>query len=167
MKRVCAWCNKPMTPVNTGGKETENMVTHSICCDCADNLEFQLGVSLKTYLESLHIPIVALDEKGLVIGINGAASQAYRGKAVIDSTRWPEKVYECAHARLPAGCRNKIHCSGCAIRIAATSAFNSGKESHDVPAHLNHCSSEASEKIDLLISADKVDNIVFLRIVRV
>ncbi|NVO00172.1 MAG: hypothetical protein HXX17_12675 [Geobacteraceae bacterium] len=155
-----------MSPVNTGGKNAENLVTHSICCDCADNLEFQLGISLKTYLESLHIPIVAFDGNGTVIGINAAASAAYKGKAIVESAKWQEKVFECAHARLPDGCKNKIHCSGCAIRIAATQAFNSGKEIINIPAHLNHCSSDLCEKIELLISADKVDSIVFLRIVK-
>lgn len=155
-----------MTPVNTGDRASADLVTHSICCDCADNLEFQLGVSLKTYLESLHIPIVALDGNGAVIGINSAASQAYKGKAIIEPAKWQEKIFECAHARLPEGCKSKVHCSGCAIRIAATEAFNSGRKSHDIPAHLNHCSSDVCETMELLVSADKVDSIVFLRIVR-
>jgi hypothetical protein len=156
-----------MTPQQTGGIDAAEMVTHSICCDCADNLEFQLGVSLKNYLESLHIPIVALDGNGTVIGINAAAIAAYKGKAVIENAEWQEKVFECAHARLPEGCKNRVHCSGCAIRIAATHAFNSGKEIINVPAHLNHCSSDLCENTELLISADKIDNIVFLRIVMV
>lgn len=143
------------------------MITHSICCDCADNLEFQLGVSLDVYLESLHFPIVALDGNGTLIGINSAANEAYSGKAIIESAEWKDKIYECAHARLPERCNNRIHCSGCAIRIAATDSFNSGRENRDLPAHINHCSSEINEIPDLLISADKIDNIVFVRIARV
>ena len=154
-----------MTPVHTGGRTEADMVTHSICCDCTDNLEFQLGVSLKTYLESLHIPIVALDGNGTLIGINAAAIAAYKGKAVVEIAEWQEKVFECAHARLPEGCKSRIHCSGCAIRIAATRTFNTGKETLNITAHLNHCSSDLCENIELLVSADKVDSIVFLRLV--
>lgn len=166
MKRVCAWCNKPMSPVKTGGKASENMITHSICSDCSDNLDFQLGVSLKTYLDSLKIPVVALDSNGFLIGVNRAAAEIYRDKAVIEPVDWKEKVFECAHARLPQGCNKNVHCSGCAIRIVTTESFSSGKSIQNVPAHLNHCSSDMTEKTDLLISADRINNVVFLRIVR-
>lgn len=166
MKRVCAWCNKPMSPVKTGGKAAVNMVTHSICPDCSDNLDFQLGVSLNRYLESLTVPVVALDGNDALIGINSAAAAIYRGKAVMETAGWGERIYECAHARLPQGCANRIHCSGCAIRIVTGASFCSGKSLADVPAHLHHCSSDMSEQAELLISAEKIDAIVFVRIVK-
>lgn len=151
--------------MKTRGKAPSKLVTHSICNDCSDNLEFQLGVSLKKYLDSLHFPIIALDSKGTLIGINAAALEVYKGKAVIETAEWKEKVFECAHARLPEGCKKAVHCSGCAIRIVAAECFNSGESMHDVPAHLSHCSSDLNENIELLISADRIDNIVFLRVV--
>ncbi len=166
MLRVCAWCNKSMSPVKTGGKASANMVTHSMCSDCADNLDFQLGVSLKEYLDSLKVPIIALDGNGSVIAVNSAASVVCKQKSGIEPIEWQEKVYECAHARLPEGCKKTVHCSGCAIRFVTADAFRSGKSRQNVPAHLNHCSSDMNEEIELLISADKIDNIVFLRIVR-
>ena len=166
MKRVCAWCNKAMSPVKTGGKASANLLTHSICSDCSDNLDFQLGVSLSTYLDSFKIPVVALDGNGSLIGINNAASEIYKGKAVIDSAEWQDKVFECAHARLPQGCNKAVHCSGCAIRIVTIESFHSGESTLNVPAHVNHCSADKAEKAELLISADKTDNIVFLKIIR-
>lgn len=165
MKRVCAWCNKPMSPVRSKGK-AGSMVSHSICSDCADNLDFQLGVPLQTYLDSLAIPVVALDGSGALIGVNRAATELYKGKAVIDHVEWQEKVFECAHARLPHGCNKTVHCSGCAIRIAATASFGSGESVRDLPANLNHCSADLDEQAELLISAEKIDSIVFLKIVR-
>lgn len=165
MKRVCAWCNQPMNPLRKGGKASANMVTHSICSDCSDNLDFQLGVSLEIYLDSLKIPIIALDGKGTQIGINAAAKKVCAGKTMGASAVWQGTIFECAHARLPEGCEKKVHCSGCAIRIATRETFSTGEGRHDVPAHLNHCSSDLSEEIELLISADKIDGIVFLRIV--
>jgi len=166
MKRVCAWCNKAMSPVKTGGKASATMLTHSICSDCSDNLDFQLGVSLSAYLDSFKIPVVALDGNGILIGVNRAASEIYKGKAVIDSAEWQEKVFECAHARLPHGCKKAVHCSGCAIRIVTHESFSSGVSTYNLPAHVNHCSSDGAEKAELLISAEKTDNIVFLRITR-
>lgn len=166
MLRVCAWCNKSMSPVSTGGKASANMVTHSMCIDCADNLDFQLGVSLTEYLDSLKVPIIALDGNGAVIAVNSAASVIYKQKSGIEPIEWREKVYECAHARLPEGCKKTVHCSGCAIRFVTADTFSSGESLHNMPAHLNHCSSDMNEETELLISADKIDNIVFLRIVR-
>ncbi len=165
MKRVCAWCNRPMDPVDKGGKASANLVTHSICSECSDNLDFQLGVPLKSYLDSLNIPIIALDGTGATIGINAAALKLGKEKNPVTSAEWPGTVFECAHARLPEGCKRTVHCSGCAIRIVATESFATGEGRHDVPAHLNHCSSNPDEKVDLLISADSIDGIVFLRIV--
>jgi len=166
MKRVCAWCNKAMSPVKTESKASTNVLTHSICSDCSDNLDFQLGVSLTTYLDSFKIPVVALDGNGLLIGVNRAATEIYKGKAAIEPAEWQEKVFECAHARLPQGCKKAVHCSGCAIRIVTSESFRSGASTSDVPAHFNHCSSDRTEKAELLVSADKTDNIVFLKIVR-
>jgi ferredoxin len=155
-----------MSPVRTGGRASAHMLTHSICSDCSDNLDFQLGVSLETYLDSFKIPVVALDGTGFLIGVNKAAAEVYNGKADIDPVKWQEKVFECAHARLPQGCRQEIHCSGCAIRITANDSYTTGKSSRTVPAHFKHCSSDSTEKAELQISADISDNIVFLRIVR-
>lgn len=165
MKRVCAWCNTEMTPVRSSKKDA-GLVTHSICCECADNLDFQLGVSLDRYLDSLKIPVIALDGNGQFIGINSAAIAASGKSADRQLIEWPEKVYECAHARLPLGCRTAIHCSGCAIRFAVADTYNTGISTKELPAHLNHCSTDLKERVELLISTDRIDNIVFLRMVR-
>lgn len=166
MKRICAWCNKLMSPKNTADKGTANQVTHSICPDCANNLDFQLGVSLTTYLNSLSMPVVALDGNDSLIGINRAAVALYRGKAVIEPVKWQDKIYECAHARLPHGCEKSVHCSGCAIRMITNATIASGESSINVPANLNHCSADTTEKADMLISAEKIERIIFLKIVR-
>ena len=165
MKRVCAWCNTEMTPVKSSKKDA-GLVTHSICSECADNLDFQLGVSLNRYLDSLKIPVIALDGNGQFIGINRAAIDASDKAADRQLIDWPEKIYECAHARLPLGCKTAIHCSGCAIRFAVTDTYNTGIGTKELPAHLNHCSTDLEETVELLISTDRIDNIVFLRLVR-
>lgn len=161
MKRVCAWCNKSMQPVK-GRKEDEELVTHSICSDCADNLDFQMGVSLQRYLGSLKIPVIALDETGKVIAINQEAKKT--GVPETSVASWGNKVYECSHARLPKGCKTAIHCSGCAIRAIVEQVYKSGTSQREIPAHLDHCSKDSRSKADLLISADKIEGIVYLRL---
>ena len=142
------------------------MVTHSICGDCSDNLEFQLGVPLQRYLDSLKIPIIALNGDGRVIAVNCEAFRVYSGKAGEEMAEWPDRIFECAHARLPEGCGNTVHCSGCAIRFAATDSYRTGESQRDLPAYFTRCDSGPPDKAELLISADSVDKIVFLRIVK-
>jgi hypothetical protein len=143
-----------------------SLVTHSICSACSDNLEFQLGVPLQRYLDSLKIPIIALNGDGRVIAVNCEASRIYSGKTGEEMAEWPDKIFECAHARLPEGCGNAVHCSGCAIRFAASDSYRTGANLRDLPAYLTHCDSDSPDKAELLISADRVDKIVFLRIVK-
>lgn len=166
MKRVCAWCNSQMGSVRTKKPGVAELVTHSICDSCADNLDFQSGVTLQRYLDSLKIPIVALNGDGRMIAVNAEATGISSGKAGEEKADWPHKVFECAHARLPEGCKNRIHCSGCAIRFVVTEAFKTGKSLRDIPALITHCDSGPNEKAELMISADRIDKIVFLRLVK-
>jgi len=166
MKRVCAWCNSAMSSVRVKNIAGPSLITHSICGDCSDNLEFQLGVPLQRYLDSLKIPIIALNGDGRIIAANREASRIYSGKTGEEMAEWPDRIFECSHARLPDGCGNTVHCSGCAIRFAATDSYRTGKSLRDLPAHITHCDSGPPDKAELLISADRVDKIVFLRIIK-
>src|SRR6185369_5198083 len=166
MKRVCAWCNSPMGSVRIKKTADSSLVTHSICSDCSDNLEFQLGVPLQRYLDSLKIPIIALNGDGRVIAVNCEAFRIHSGKTGEETTEWPDRIVECAHARLPERCGNTVHCSGCAIRCTAIECFKTGKSLRDMPAHVTHCDSDPAAKAELLISADRINKVVFLRIVK-
>jgi len=166
MKRVCAWCNKQMEILQAKNNDSDGLVTHSICDDCADNLDFQMGVTLLRYLDSLKIPIIALDGSGQVIAINGEAGKLQVNKQMGISANWLDKVFECAYARLPEGCKRPVHCSACAIRNITADVYRTGKSQRNVPAHFNSSAADMTEKIDMLVSADKIDGIVFLRIAK-
>lgn len=167
MRRVCAWCNSSMETEQTRAPEAAaGLVTHSICDDCADNLDFQMGVTLTRYLDSLKMPIIALDEGGSIIAVNEEARRLHHDKGMDISAVWNDKIYECAHARLPEGCKKAVHCSGCAIRFITADAYKTGQSQRDIPAHFNSCSADLTEGIDILVSADRIENIVFLRITR-
>jgi hypothetical protein len=73
-------------------------------------------------------------------------------------------VFECAYARLPEGCGNTIHCSGCTIRRTVMETHKTGKSSLRVPATLNRNDPEDPDKITLLISTEKIADVVLLRI---
>jgi hypothetical protein len=155
-----------MATLQTDGSDADDAVTHSICDDCADNLDFQMGVTLNRYLDSLKIPIIALDEEGRTIAVNHEALTLYPDKNLSFTTIWRGRIFECAHARLPEGCMKPVHCSGCSIRFISAEVYRTGIGQKDVPSLFTSCTSDLTGKIDLRVSADKIDNIVVLRIVR-
>jgi hypothetical protein len=155
-----------MNPLHKDGDNDDGQITHSICDECADNLDFQMGVSITKYVDSLKIPIIVLDRNGKVIAVNNKARKLHRDKNLATTATWNDKIFECAHARLPEGCMSAVHCSGCAIRFITANTYRTGMSQQDVPAYFNSCSADSAEKIELLLSAEKIENIIFLRVVK-
>jgi len=162
MRRVCAWCNKFMGNTDAEDGPVGN-VTHSICDECADNLDFQLGVTLQRYLDSLKMPIILVDCAGNVLKANSMARDLAGTPQEQAGRGWEGKIYECAHSRLPERCSQMFHSSGCTIRFAATETYTTGRNITAVPALLNGCSS-SQVTCDYLISTKLVNGIVQLMI---
>jgi len=153
---------------NAGAAEdTDELITHTICEECSDNLDFQLGVSLHRYLDSLKIPIALIDGMGNILKTNAEAAKMPISPECELACEWHGRIYECAHARLPERCSNTIHCSGCTIRFAVTETYNSGLGFSCVPALVNGCTSSPAQKCDYLISTNLVDGMVLLKIERI
>jgi hypothetical protein len=76
------------------------------------------------------------------------------------------EVFECEYATLPEGCGNTVRCSGCVIRTTVTETFQTGQSQEKVPACLKRTPGNLGEKekIDLLISTEKVRGFVLLRV---
>jgi len=78
MKRVCAWCTKEMGVVKGGGRpDTE--ISHGICGSCADNFTFQQGVPFQRYLDSIPVPVLAVDRFVVVKAVNRKACDILLG----------------------------------------------------------------------------------------
>lgn len=145
------------------GEESSNLITHTICDECSDNLDFQLGVTLKRYLESFRMPIIATDRDGNLLAANDPARKLHGIKPMKTDSGWKGKIYECAHSRLPERCNNKLHFNGCTIRFAVTDTFNTGNSHTDLPAFINdHCPQQPASDYDLLISSSKKDGTIYL-----
>lgn len=166
MKRICAWCNKSMEENGRDDGSTE-LITHSICTECADNLDFQLGVTLQRYLDSLKIPVVLVDGDDRIILANSAARELAGVAPSSPERDWRGKIYECSHARLPERCHHDIHCSGCTIRFITTETYSTGREILSVPALVNGCSSSPTQQCDYSMSTSMVNGVVHLRIKKI
>jgi hypothetical protein len=140
------------------------MITHGICEKCADNLGFQMGVSLEKFLNSLPVPIIAIDNDCRLVNANRPALEMvgmdiFRCRGVLVG-----EVFECAYARLPGGCGKTIHCNGCVIRNSVRETWQTGRECIKVPAILNHHPTPVNGEPLFLISTKKVNDLVLLKI---
>ena len=163
MKQVCAWCNKELGTIDSHA-DSGNVITHGICESCKNNALFQLGVDLRVFLNSLEQPVVMVNQNAAVISVNDEASKLLHKELKDIEGYQGGDVFECAYARLPEGCGNTIHCSGCTIRRTVMKTFETGKSFYRVPATLNRENPENPQKFILLISTEKLNDMVLLRI---
>ena len=163
MKRVCAWCSRQMGTVE-GSSRPDTESSHGICDRCFDNFTFQQGVPLQRYLDSLPLPVVAVDRRVVVKAVNAEACRVL-GKEPPDIVQHlGGNVFECAHARLPEGCGGTVHCSGCTIRRSVTRTFETGEPQMRVPAKLRRGGMAAETIVPLTITTMKAGNVVMLQV---
>lgn len=142
----------------------ENAITHGICRNCRENLSFQSGVEFGVFLDSLKFPVVVVDREGTIVTGNEKARRLLRKELPeIEGYRGGE-VFECAYARLPEGCGNTTHCSGCTIRRTVMETYGTGRSILRIPAILNRNTPEDPEKIRFLISTERIADLVLLQI---
>ncbi|MBI9020288.1 MAG: hypothetical protein JEZ10_03405 [Verrucomicrobia bacterium] len=166
MKKVCSWCNKNLGMVNSD-MDTEMIITHGLCVECANKIFNALKIKLPVFLNTLAAPVVAISQTGNVLTANRQA-QSLLQKELSDIAGYTGgEVFDCAYSRLPGGCGNTIHCSGCTIRNTVMDTFQDGQSRMKSPAYLNRGAPGDPQKIALLISTEKVGDVVLLRIDKV
>jgi hypothetical protein len=158
---MCAWCKTDIEPRGTE-EPADGPVSHGICALCRNNIEFQEGVALQGYLDSIPLPIVVLDSRFQIAALNSKACESTGKNPKDSSQRLPGNVFECEKARLPGGCLRAMCCSGCAIRKAVLKTFSTGEPECAVPATLTLEGSPSA--LTLTITPIKVGDVVMLRI---
>lgn len=165
MKRICAWCNEELgSPLPDA--DHHEVITHGICEACVDTFFSGTGTTLHNFLDSLDVPVVIVNDDVAISAANSAAL-ALLGKEATDvvGNRGGD-VFECVFAALPQGCGKTIHCSGCMIRDTVLDTYRTGTSHLKCPATLNRRAGGQAEHIDLLISTEKLHDVVLLRIDR-
>ena len=160
MLSVCAWCGEEI-----GNTVFEReLVSHGICDKCKSNMEFQYGGTLEKFLETLAARVLVVDGEGNVLMANKQAL------SMLEKT--PKQVcglkggivFECAYSRLPGGCGNSVHCSGCTIRNTVMGTLKTGVAVNKSPARLHKETAGGATSIDMLISTMKSGKFVLLKI---
>ena len=143
MKTVCAWC----TAVIEEGEGPQ--VSHGLCQPCRMSMAVRDQVSLQRFLNAFDFPVIVLNESLKPVAVNRSGSSLCK-QVEADSTIGG--VIECAHSRLPGGCGNTVHCSGCVIRNTLNETTKTGRAFSRVPARLT-----TTEEVSLLVSTIKTD----------
>lgn len=73
-------------------------------------------------------------------------------------------MFECVYSKLPEGCGKTIHCDGCTIRNTVMHTMQSSKSHLKIPARLLLGTTESVHEVQLLISTEKVKDVVLMRI---
>jgi hypothetical protein len=163
MKVVCSACgkyikDKPADPT------MDHEISHSLCENCACHFRAQAGIPIEEYLETIEAPVVTIAPNVTISTLNTKAMELL-GKSIKDiQGKLGGDVFECEYARLPGGCGETIHCSGCTIRNTVIKTLRTGIPMRRIPAILNRFSESGTEQIDLLITTEKIGGIVFLKI---
>lgn len=164
MRDICAWCGKEIGETKVDEVSGE-AITPTVCADCLRDIYSQpTGEPLRQFLKRIDAPVLVISETGTVLTANLPVFDLL-GKNLSDIEGLPGgDVFECAYAKLPEGCGNTVHCSGCTIRMRVSETFETGKRFTKVPAYLRSGDPSAPGRIDLTISTERVEGIVLLRI---
>jgi hypothetical protein len=150
-----------------GSIRPDTEISHGICESCVDNFTFQQGVPFQRYLDSIAVPVLAVDRYVVVKAVNQKACDVLGKDPREIVQHLGGNVFECAHARLPEGCGRTIHCSGCVIRKSVTRTFETGEPQINVPATLRRRGLDHPSPVVLFITTVKSEDVVMLRVDRI
>ena len=161
MKQICAWCGRQLSQSDTPNSDE---ISYGICLACANTVIIDVPNDLNDFLDQISVPVVLVSYDGIVKTANEKAC-AMLGK---DLSRIEGNlggaVFECAYGLLPGGCGNTHHCSGCVIRRTVVATHETGKPSYRIPATLKQNTPENPQDIKFLISTEKFNGYVMLKI---
>lgn len=164
MKIICAWCTKEIGQKPDQDENSNSEITHGICRPCKSYYLSNEDRTLDKFLNQLNAPVLMVNPQGEILLANDQALQ-FLDKD-LDSVRGFKggDVMECAYAKLPQGCGNTKHCVACTIRNNVLETFKTGRSLKRVPAFLNRLDRHSVHTIKFLISTERLDDVVLLRI---
>lgn len=137
-----------------------------LCSRCSESFVFQMGVPLQTFLDRLPAPIFVVSDDVVVQAANRLGYDLLHKGADQVLQKLGGVVFECAYAQLPEGCGRTVHCSGCAIRRSVYHTWETGEHLNNVRATLYCGDPGAAENVSLLISTEKMGDVVLLMVRR-
>lgn len=164
MKTFCAWCKKPINFENNDVPSQINPVSHGICKDCAQLMFKELTEPIETFLDRFDMPILVIDSnEGVVTANKKAMKKAGLDKNELKGLRCGD-VLQCVHAGESGGCGRTVHCQSCVIRNTVLYTHKTGLPRIRIPSFPDVQQYDNNLKPMLLISTEKVGELVLLKI---
>lgn len=164
MQVICAWCSQKIRRVSNRAAVSIFDVSHGICKSCKEYFFTDRNRTLDKVLNRLEAPVLMVNAQGVVELANQKALEFLdKDMDAVKGFKGGE-VMECTYAKLPEGCGNSTHCAACTVRGNVIKTFETGRSLRQVPAFLNRQNRNSIHRIDFLISTEKVDDMVLLRI---
>jgi hypothetical protein len=163
MKQVCMYCGRCLGSVEaTPGHPIP--ISHGLCSICLPTFLSGMGQPFTDFLDTLPGAVFVVDSESRVVGANTRGlQQVSRDLAAIEG-RLAGEAFECRYAKLPGGCGRTLHCKSCTIRRTVTKTAETGESCFRVPAFIDLADISKDMTIRFLISTEKVNDAVLLRI---
>lgn len=163
MKTVCSWCNKV---IRAGSLKpcSDNIISHGICNECLLKILWPNNHALLDFFEDLEAPVVVINSLGNLSSANKSARELLQKELPDIEGFQCGNVFECVYSKLPEGCGKTIHCDSCTIRNTVMNTMQSSKSHLKIPAILHLGTIESVHEVQLLISTEKVEDVVLMRI---
>ena len=162
MRRVCGWCKDDLDPELV--HEADVPVTHGICSSCALKITTGTSRSAREMLDLVDEPVFLLGEDGVLHAVNRSGCRLVGKDADSIADQLLGDVFECVNAGLPGGCGASIHCSMCTMRTTLLETLKTGKGTSSLPATKNINAPDGEREVHFLISTEKVDGKILMRI---
>lgn len=163
MKRICAWCGKPMDGPSSGAPR-EEPISHGICHDCSRTLWAEVGIPIEEFLESLDLPTILVDGEGRVRRASAEAlGMVAKDREDVEGFLGGE-VFQCVNANLPGGCGQTELCSACTVRNTVTHTYRTGEAQVRVPATLDVTDKGSPREMAFHLTTRKVGSKVIVQI---
>ncbi len=161
MIRECAWCGR-LLGEDRGPRACP--ISHGVCPDCLQEVLGSRAVPIQDFLDSFGDPVLLVDQDGRILKGNRQALQTLgRGAEEVEG-RFGGDAFCCRYAELPGGCGNTVHCRSCTIRRTVEDTLLTGRPHLRVPAYPDLHFEAGEFKVEFLISTERVDGVVLLRI---
>jgi hypothetical protein len=164
MKIICAWCTKEIGEKPDQHENLNSEITHGICRPCKNYFLSDEDRTLDKFLNQLNAPVLMVNPQGEVALANDQALQLLDKDLGLVKGFKGGDVMECAYAKLPQGCGHTKHCVACTIRNNVMKTHETGRSLKQVPAFLNRLDRHSVHTIKFLISTERLDDVVLLRI---
>lgn len=163
MQFKCSKCRSVIFD-KTFETNSDRVITKGICDECTSYLLWPNRPEMSELLDGLDAPVVVINSLGNVNTANQKARELLQKNLPDIQGYQGGIVFECAFAKLPEGCGKTIHCDGCTIRISVMDTLQTGKSHLKIPAGLSHGTTENYLQLQLLISTERINDVVMLRI---